>query len=113
MGSRAKEFAVGVAGVVVGALVVLSINALQSTPSQQRPQDAEEAGLRSAVLELTSHIDDLRRALPSPSSSGLAPPSTPSQREEVANPHQDEVLAKLERTIAALETLCDTLKDSP
>ena len=113
MSSRAKEFAIGAAGVVVGALGVFSIYMLQSTPHDQQPQEADMVALRSAIVDLTNHIGELRVTYASPASSELASPSTPNERQEVANPRQDEMLAKLERTTAALETLCGILKDSP
>ena len=113
MSSRGTEFAIGAVGVMVGALAVFSIYTLQSTPHDQQPQAAEMAALRSALIDLTKHIDELRPSLYSPSSPELASPSTTAQREEVPNQHQAEILAELRKTTSALEALCGILKDSP
>ena len=113
MNAHAREFAVGATGVVVGALGVFSIYMLQSTPHDQQPQEADMVALRSAIVDLTNHIGELRVSSASPASSELASPSTTAQREEVSNPHQAEILAELQRTTNALEALCGILKDSP
>ena len=113
MDGNTREFAVGAAGVVVGALGVFSIYMLQSTPHDQQPQEADMVALRSAIVDLTNHIGELRVSSASPASSELASPSTPNERQEVANPRQDEILAELQRTTSALEALCGILKDSP
>ncbi len=113
MNPHAREFVAGAAGAVLGALGVLSIDMLQPTQHEQPAQGAEMAALRNAIVDLTSHIDELHGAPPAPAGSVLASPSTPSERQEVANPRQDEILSKLERTTTALETLCGLLKDAP